>query len=112
MAVERRRHPRISANWPAVVQTRKGRIEAEIRDISESGAFIEFTEELDLGDDFQITLKPSEDRSILVTGEKAWCGNISINGKDTYTGMGVRFVNISPADRKYISGLVDREPQE
>ena len=108
MAVEKRRHPRISVSWPTVVQTRQGRIEARTRDISEAGAFIECAEELDLGDDFQISFKPSEDRDILVTGEKAWCGNINIDGKDTYSGMGVRFIKLSLTDRKFLSTLVSR----
>ncbi len=106
MAVERRRHPRISISWPTIVQTRRGSIEAKSRDISEGGAFIEFAEELNLGDDFQIVFKPSQNRQISVTCEKAWCGNININGKETYSGMGVRFVKISGADRELLSTLV------
>ncbi len=111
MAVERRRHPRISVSWPTVVRTRQGFIDAQSRDISEGGAFIEYAEELKLGDDFQIVFKPTQDRHIVVTCEKTWCGNININGKETYSGMGVRFVKISVADREFLSTLVSEHLQ-
>lgn len=106
MAVERRRHPRISVSWPTIIRTRQGFIDAQSRDISEGGAFIEHAEDLDLGDDFQIVFQPSEDKYILATCEKAWCGNINVDGKETYSGMGVRFVKISVNDRKFLSTLV------
>ncbi len=106
MGTERRRHPRISVSWLTMVRTRHGVIEAQSRDISEGGAFIEFVGEIDLGDDFQIVFKASEDRSISATCEKAWCGNINVDGKETYSGMGVRFVKISLADREFLSALV------
>lgn len=109
MVTERRRHPRIHVNWPVVVQSSRGFIEAETRDISVGGVFIEYAEKPDLGENFQVVLKPSRERSISVTGKKAWFGNININGKTTYSGMGVQFTDISPEDRRFISALVEKE---
>lgn len=106
MGIERRRYPRVYVRWPAIVNARHGSFEARTRNISEAGALIEFTEELDPGDDFQIAFKPSGDRCILATGERVWSANININGRETYSGMGIRFVKIPPVDRKYISALV------
>ena len=112
MATERRRHPRIHVNWPVVVQTPQGLIEGQTRDISIGGVFIEYEEKPDLSENFQVVLKPSRERSISVTGKKAWCGNININGKITYSGMGVRFTEISPEDRQFIFTMVEKRLQE
>ena len=112
MSSERRRHRRILVNWPVVVQTPRGVIEGETRDISEGGIFVEYPEHPDLGEEFQAIIKPSRDRTIMVTGKKAWCGNININGKTSYSGMGVRFMEISPEDRQFISALVEKKLEE
>lgn len=112
MGIERRRHRRIRVNWPVVVQTPQSFIEGEARDISVGGVFIEYSEQPELGENFQVVIKLSPERSISVTGKKAWCGNINIDGKSTYSGMGVQFIEISPEDRQFISALTERRLEE
>ena len=108
--IERRLHPRIPVNWPAVVRTPQDHsIKGEAKDISVGGVFIQCPEVPEIGENFQIILEPAEGQSILVTGEKVWAGNINIDGKTTYSGMGIHFTNLSAADREFISALVDKE---
>ena len=109
IGVEKRRYPRVLAVWSAVVQTLQGPLEAKTRDISVGGVFIECPEKIDLGENFQIMLKPPQDRSITVTGRKAWSGNINFNGRSTYSGMGLQFTALSPEDRNYISTLAEKK---
>jgi hypothetical protein len=40
-----------------------------------------------------------------VTGRKAWAGNFNIDGKSVFSGVGVRFTEISREDRELISSL-------
>ena len=110
LGVEKGRYPRVLAVWSAVVQTLQGPLEAKTRDISVGGVFIECPEKIDLGENFQIMLKPPQNRSITVAGRKAWSGNINFNGSSTYSGMGVQFTELSPEDRDYISALVEEKP--
>ena len=105
LGVEKRLHPRIPVNWPAVVVTANGSIEGEVRDISVGGAFIQYSEEGDLNGDLQIVLKPSEQRSIPVTGRKVWSGNFNFDRKIVYSEVGVQFTDISPEDGEYIASL-------
>ena len=112
MALEKRRYPRVHTVWSAVVQTLKGPLEAKTKDISIGGVFIECPEKIEIGENFQIMLKPSQDRSITVAGKKAWSANININGRNIYCGMGVQFTEISPEDRDYISALVEEKPDD
>ena len=107
---ERRLHPRILVNWPAVVHPlRDLSMEGETKDISVDGVFIQCPEVPKLSGTLQIVLKPSVQQSIRVTGEKVWSGNINIDGKTTYSGMGIRFTEISPDSRQFISALVEKE---
>ncbi len=105
LGVEKRLHPRIPVNWPAVVVTAHGSIEGEVRNISVGGAFIQLSKEGDFSGDSQIHLQPSEQRSIPVTGRKVWSGNFNFDGKIVYSEVGVQFTDISPEDGEYIASL-------
>ena len=112
MSAERRRFPRVQVTWPVVMKTRRGSIAAKTRDIGAGGAFIETSERPDLDENFQVILKPSDGKAISVTAEKAWCGNISFNAKETYSGMGIKFIQLSPRDKQLISELVEKKSKE
>lgn len=105
MGIEKRLHPRIPVNWPVVILTPKGAIKGETRNISVGGACIEYSEEADLNGELHIVFEHSEQRSISVNGRKAWAGNFNIDGKSVFSGVGVRFTEISREDRELISSL-------
>ena len=105
LGVEKRLHPRIPVNWPSMMVTATGSIEGEIINISAGGAFIRYSEEADLNGDLQIVLKPSQQRSIPVTGRKVWSGNFNFDRKTVFSGVGVQFTDISPEDKECISSL-------
>ncbi len=105
MSIERRLHPRILVNWLATLHNVQGSIEGETRNISVGGAFIQYSEEADLNGELQIVFENSEQRSISVTGRKAWSGNFNIDGKSVFSAVGVRFTEISFEDREFISSL-------
>ena len=105
MGIEKRLHTRIPVNWPVVILTAKGAIKGETRNISVGGACIEYSEEVDLNGELQIVFEHSKQRSMSVTGRKAWAGNFNIDGKSVFSGVGVRFTEISREDRELISSL-------
>ena len=105
LGIERRLHPRIPVNWSVVILTPRGAITGEARNISVGGACIEYSEEADLNGELHIVFEHSEQRSISVNGRKAWAGNFNIDGKSVFSGVGVRFTEISREDRELISSL-------
>jgi len=111
MGIERRQHPRILVNWPAVVETPQGSIKGETKDISVDGAFIFCTKEPKIGENFPIILESSEKRTISVVAEKIWAGTFNIHERKMFA-MGIRFIHISPENRQYIAVLVEREQHE
>lgn len=118
MSEDRRRHKRVPVKIPAKIYV-KGwgdAIEAEIRDISEGGAFVQCTEEVPHGDPVLLELKfaeiellhgiikPIKHKSI--DGEKEtsvirWIRQIDLQG------FGVEFVELSDSARDFIRELVD-----
>lgn len=110
MGIERRLHPRILVQWPAVVETPHGSVKGETKDISVDGVFIFCANEPEIGESFPVLLKPSEQRTISIVGAKIWSGSFTIDNKTVF-GMGVQFINISAEDRNYIAALVEKEQQ-
>ena len=108
MGIERRLHPRILVKWPAVVETPQGSVEGETKDISVDGVFIFCANEPELGENFPLLLKPSEQRTISIVGDKIWSGSFTIDNKTVF-GMGVQFIQISTEDRAYIAALVEKD---
>ena len=111
MQEERRRYPRVIVNWPVVVNIPKGSIEGEVKDISVGGVCILCPEQLATEEDFSILLKPSEQRSVAVIGEKVWSGTFDL-GYGTVFGTGIRFIYISPEDRQYIATVIEEGRRE
>ena len=110
MGIERRLHPRILVKWPVVVETLKGSVEGETKDISVDGVFILCAKEPEIGESFPILLKPSEQRTISIIGQEIWSGSFTIDNKTVF-GMGVQFIHISTEDRNYLATLVEEEQQ-
>jgi hypothetical protein len=93
------------------VETPQGSLEGETKDISVDGVFIFFSKEPEIGENFPIVLKPSEQRTISVVGEKIWSGSFTIDNRTVF-GMGVQFIHISPEDRNYIAVLIEKSSNE
>jgi len=107
MGIERRLHPRILVKWPAILETPQGSVEGETKDISVDGVFIFCSKDPEIGEKFSILLKPSEQQTISVVGEKIWSGSLTIDNRTVF-GMGMQFLDISPAERTYIAVLVEQ----
>jgi len=104
--IERRRHPRVAVDWPVVVMTPKGAIKGKTVNISVSGlALLLFSEMPDVGDEFQITIKPSEEHEMPVICDKIWSDLVNLDGSFR-SGVGVQFTKISSRDRQIIATLV------
>lgn len=103
--IENRRDPRIPVNWPVDLMTSQGAIAGETSNISISGALILCTEEPEIGDEFQIILKSSDNHKIPATCSKVWSGSFNMNGY-VFNGIGVHFTEISSKDQEVIASLV------
>jgi hypothetical protein len=102
MDIETRVHPRIHVNWPAIIKTSEGSITGKTSDISVDGVFILCSVEPELDNRISILLEPSGAKSFRVIGKMVWSDNFDLDDKTVF-GMAIRFLAISPEDRKYIA---------
>jgi Tfp pilus assembly protein PilZ len=104
--VERRLQPRIKLKWPVTVLTTKTTIEAEIHNLSPSGAFIFCKDVSPLEGSFFIIIKPPKRQTISVAGRAVWSTTLYTSESGTSLGVGVQFTNITLGDRRFLSELV------
>lgn len=107
MVRERRQHPRVMVACPVIIETSRGIMTGETKDISSGGAFIHCRQPLKIKEVFDMAISVS----LLSSPLKATAEVIRSNASGTDDklgpiGMGVRFTNISDEDRQYIYDLV------
>ena len=104
--IEKRRDPRVPLVLPVVLMTPQGAIEGKTANISVSGlALLLFLEKPEIGDEFEITIKSSDDHEMSVTCEKVWSDTIILD-ESVYYGIGVQFTKISANDREILASMV------
>jgi hypothetical protein len=104
--VERRLQPRVEIRWPVTVLTTQASIEGEIHNVSPSGAFISCEVVPPLEGNFFIIIKPPERQTISVAGKAVWSTTLETDESNSSLGVGVRFTNITPGDRKFLNQFV------
>ncbi len=86
--------------------TRHGQMEGTIRNISLSGALIACVEMPALDDRFVLVAESDGGAVLKLTAEKVWSANFNLDGKTTFSGIGVRFTNVSEDDHRIIRNAV------
>jgi len=103
---EYRTCPRAAIEWPAVIMTLNGQMDGTIRNLSLSGAFIACAEMPDLGDRFVLVTQADDGMVLKLTAEKVWSANFNLDGKTFFSGVGVRFTEVSEDDHQIIKSAV------
>jgi hypothetical protein len=108
---EKRRVARTQVKWSVTIQTSKGTISTEVRDISVEGAFIRALNPLDLGEVFKIFIKvPTLDNPLLVDAQVVWTCNRKFDQVVASNGMGVKFIQITARDRNLLNEVISTQP--
>ena len=104
--IEYRMCPRANVEWPAVIMTLNGQMDGTIRNLSLSGAFIACAEMPDLDDTFVLVTQADDGMVLKLTAEKVWSANFNLDGKTVFSGVGVRFTDVSEDDHQIIKSAV------
>ena len=102
---EARKYPRSKGSWPVVILTDRGAIIAETRNISPLGAFIFCDRPLPPEEKIRVLIMFPNRRYLDIAAEVPWSYPYGREKDDTPCGMGVRFTEISKADRDFIASL-------
>jgi hypothetical protein len=92
---EKREHPRANINWPVSMETVSGTIDAEVKNISISGAFICCKNPLPLGEVFRLTMTGPDNELVAATAAVVWSNTNVPEDKVINRGMGIRFIKMS-----------------
>jgi hypothetical protein len=104
---EKRKHRRLPVRWPVAVQTARGTVEGETRNISASGVYIWCNKPVRVSAISRIFIIPPEYQPIEVTVEAVWSKVYGADPDDEELSseIGALFVKISDEDREFLSHL-------
>ena len=103
---ERRKHPRIKANWPVTIITDETTFVGQSVNITDSGLFIQCGEQMKENEVCQLIIAIPGRDPIVVKGTMIW-SNIGDSGRKGHTlGMGFSFIKISKEDRKFFNDML------
>jgi c-di-GMP-binding flagellar brake protein YcgR len=104
---ERRRYHRTNVSWPVTMLTASGPIEGEVRNISSGGAFIQCKKQPGRGETFRLVIRISQEptRFLMTSARVARSTVYDPDDLVSYSGMGVRFVEISDSDRQFLEEM-------
>ena len=112
MAVEENRvYPRAKLKWIVLFKVDGKVIEGATKDISVSGAYVCCAKPLKLNVVLNIVIK-APDKSLSVKAEVVWSNIYGPDDDINPRGMGVRFLEISGEDRKFIAKAVMKHLEE
>ena len=107
---ERRKHFRFYRWHKIVYYTRAAFVESYLTDISTGGLFIQTDEPLRQGEQFSLKISlPDDQKELEVLCEVAWSRREGkpLSEEHSASGMGVKFLNLSPQDRERIIRLLN-----
>jgi len=103
---ERRRHPRVAVDWPAVIMTERGATLGNARNISARGALIRSEEPLHPKDRSRLFLVPPDRLAFRVSFEVAWLATEGSAQRAPDYAMGVRFIRMARGDGEFVLNFV------
>lgn len=101
--IEQRQHPRAEIRWPVTIRPSRGTIKGETLNVSSMGAFIQCYRLLNFNEVFILDIAvPTLDHPLKAIAEVVWSNGDENKNEITPYGMGIRFIRISSADRRFI----------
>lgn len=104
---QRRLSFRIEVEWPVRLKTTKGLVEGKTRDISAGGAHIRCEEHLDLNEPVHMSIEAPEREPMELAAVVVWSDSKDESNRPRV--IGVKFTQISSADREYLEQVALEE---
>ena len=91
---------RMKVEWPVTLDTERGLVEAETRDISAGGAHIRCKEHLQLNEPVHLIIKAPDREPLKLAAKVIWADRIDESNRPRV--IGVSFTDLAQEDRKYL----------
>jgi hypothetical protein len=103
---EKRKQPRISISWKAVIDTSGQPMTVQLKDINLGGAFVVCAEPLPINARLGIAIDLPGAETVSLNAEVVWTNASVPPDKVIHRGMGIRFVDNSREDREALSEAI------
>jgi PilZ domain len=103
---ERRRHPRIPVDWPAVIRMKDRTAVGEARNISARGALIQTERLLHPREKFGVFLVPPNRLAFRVSCEVAWVKARASGRKISTYVVGIHFTRLLKGDSQFLLNFI------
>lgn len=105
---ERRRNRRFDVEIKVDYQTRDIFTSNYVMNLSKGGVFIQSDSPHPIGTEIHLTFTlPELNTTIQVNGEVAWTYDIQRGTSAILPGMGIRFIDLSPEDKKQLEATIE-----
>ena len=104
---QRRLSFRIKVEWPVRLQTTRGLVQGQTRDISAGGAHIRCEEYLELNEPLQMTIEPPDREPMELAAVVVWSDSKDESNRPRI--IGVKFTKISDVDYHYLEQVALEE---
>lgn len=103
---DRRVFDRYDVEWSVDCVASDTFLYASITNISEMGIFVRTTDPLAVGTNLRLSFAPPGGESFMLDGKVAWVNPLRDNGDNPNPGMGIKFVDLRPADRERLVEVI------
>jgi hypothetical protein len=100
---------KVDAKYPVVVLTAEGQMKGETKQISTQQAFVRCKDPLRLYDVASMSIRFSDEESLLAEGEVIWSNRYGPDDEITPRGMVIRFTRLSPRERKRLHDAIVKQ---
>ena len=109
---ETRDPERLKIICPALVEKSRGFLKASLRELTLNGAFLTCPNPRPIGQTFQVRLLIDDQKPLTFEAEVLWNNQNVSADKVIHRGMRVRFLQLSPDDRKTLSEILNKPRHE
>lgn len=105
----RRKYRRVDVEWPVIMMTPEGDMDGTIENISAGGAYIRCGTLLSKNDLFILAIMIQDREESWIGAEVVWIDiPLSPDAEAIPVGMGIRFINLTVEDLRFLNDAVAR----
>ena len=109
---EKRRHPRVTISWPAMLEPPYEHLQVKLKDISLGGAFVVCRKPLPLKEKIRFCIKVPDQDDLLLNALVVWSNTNVPQEKVINRGMGVKFVQNTNKARQRLENAISDHLKE
>jgi Tfp pilus assembly protein PilZ len=105
---ENRRYSRAGIRWPVTMLGSQAKLKGQTENVSVDGAFICCEDAPPVDRNFFMIIETSDEKTMSIAAKVIWSTVLETKKSGSCFGLGVRFTNVSPSDRQFLSSVIEK----